>query len=88
MREEKNKNKLLIAIGCMVVVVVGARFGLTAIQEAREAARREQCKENLKQIQLAMEKQQKEWSPSPVARISLANVLTVIRSKQFDARNR
>ncbi len=85
MRQKKSRNKLLmaVAIGCMVVIVVGARFGLTAIQEAREAARREQCEENLKQIQLAMEQHQKDLSPPQVAGMTLAEALAVIRSKQF-----
>ncbi len=48
------KSERYFSIGCIVIFVVGARFGLTAIQQAREAPRREQCKENLKQMQLAM----------------------------------
>ncbi len=53
------------------------------VEQAREAFRREQCKENLKQIALAMENHQEQWPPSQVARMTLADALAVIKSKQF-----
>ncbi len=87
MTYEKGKIRLVVLLVVaglgILVLAFGVRFGLTAIEQAREAARREQCIENLKQIQLAMEKHQKQWTPLPVAGMTLTDALAVIKSKQF-----
>jgi hypothetical protein len=45
---------LVLGIG-VLGIVFGSSFALIAVQQAREAARRQQCENNLKQIQLALD---------------------------------
>jgi kynurenine formamidase len=79
----KIKGRLIVLLTIVVIAAVTVPFAVTAIQQAREAARREQCKENLKQLGLAMKNHQEQWSSSKVAGMTLADALAVIKSKQF-----
>jgi kynurenine formamidase len=67
--------------------ILGLVFGVpivrTAVQEARDAARRKECKDNLRQIQLGLESYEKHQTSRPPKEPTLADALAVIRSKQF-----
>jgi kynurenine formamidase len=73
---------LVLGIG-ILGLLFGVPFALTAVQHAREAARRQQCQNNLKQIQLALDSYQEKQASQAVPVASLTSVLEIIRSKQF-----
>lgn len=73
---------LVLGIG-VLGFVFGVPIALTAMQQAREAARRQQCEDNLKQIQLALDRYQEKQASQTVPGPSLTTALEIIRSKQF-----
>lgn len=89
------KNRRLVVLVVILAVVagtgllvctVGAPLVLMAVQQAREAAHREQVSDNLRQIGLALENyHQRHVAPAPAhpQETTLDDALAVIQSKQF-----
>ncbi len=79
---------LLVALGLVLgtgflVLVFVVPFGFIAVQQEREASRRDQAANNLKQMQLALEDYHKKRDSQPTTETSLTDALSVIQSKQF-----
>ena len=66
-----------------IVLMVGVPIVLIGVQQAREAARRRQVMNNLKQLEVALLNYHERQGPQSVAGPTLANALAVIKSKQF-----
>jgi kynurenine formamidase len=84
------KHRLLVVLVILGIVgigicglVIGVPFVLTGVQQAREASQRQQCENNLKQIQLALDNYRQQQAPRVVPGASLTTALEIIRSKQF-----
>ena len=91
MTDAKGNNRFVVLLvvlglvlgGGILIVVFGVPFAMTAVQQAREAARREQVANNLNQVQVALENYEKQHASQAVAGATLADALAVIKSKQF-----
>jgi prepilin-type N-terminal cleavage/methylation domain-containing protein len=76
MKQNENLKRGFTLIELLVVIAIIAiliALLLPAVQQAREAARRTQCKNNLKQLALALHNYESTHSTFPMSRITISN---------------
>lgn len=91
---DQKKRRLVILVAILTAVaglllllfIVGVLMTLMAVQQAREAARREQARNNLAQVRLALENYNKQHPALPSSEqpeTALPAALAIIQTKEF-----